>query len=452
MQIDLNVQRINIILARGISTHERKKFARKVAAMTIADLEFSAHLGSTQKVKGSLGGAEVLDLTPECTLHQCVLSIGDCKQDGGMSDNSSVDSDEKAFSFTFTKPAAIESVGMTSPMMSTVASSINIDMHIASARYVHSTEFLTELSLCAGDFHDYAASMARSLQTAAADVAKGFVTAKREPQDKSRSHLEGSSYIDDVIDGPRTVDRDDKAGLQITLQLCIDTPVIAIPRTFNSPDLLVGNLGQITIRNSHIAKSNNKRDSEGSPIINGSIDRIILDIDKVSMYSITLRASQIRDLTSRHKATFDFLKQRLATASSPFTSPAHESFRSARKVSNLSPLAEEGFSPSSVSSMNDEDDTVDWLQILHETGFQLVIDRFIEDDVGRRGSSKRKVAKEPSFQIEGKIFRAFRLELSSKTYNQVLETLNAISATHKPASRVNSTKSGSTKDGTSAVG
>ena len=452
MQIDFNVQRINIILARGISTHERKKFARKVAAMTMADLEFSAHLGSTQKVKGSLGGVEVLDLTPECTLHQCVLSIGDCRQDGGISDSSSVDSDEKAFSFMFTKPAAVESVGMTSPTTSTATSSMNIDMHIASARYVHSTEFLSELSLCAGDFHDYAASMARSLQTAAADVAKGFVTAKREPQDKSRSHLEGGSYIDYVIDGPRTLDREDKAGMHITLHLCIDTPVIAIPRTFNSPDLLVGNLGQITIRNSHTAKSNSKRDSEGNPVINGSIDQIVLDIDKVSMYSITLRESQIRELKNRNKATFDFLKQRVATAASPFMSPVHDAYRSVRKVSNLSPLAEEGFSPNSVSSMNNEDDTVDWLQILHETGFQLVIDRFIEDDAGRRGSSRRKNAKEPSFQIEGKIFRAFRLELSSKTYNQVLETLNAVSATHKQASRVNSTKSGSTKDGTSAGG
>ena len=434
MQVDFNVQRVNIMLAHGVCRQGGAKVAQRVAAVTIADLDFSADLGHDQGVKGSLGGLEVLDLTPESTIHRCILAIGDCNQDESKVETSSIDSDYKAFSFTLTKPADNSSVGM------------DVDSHIASARYVHSAEFLAELSLCAGDFRDYAASAAKSIQTAAADAAKEFVTAKRDTEKLVSPSLKRKLFDDDSVSEKQSSKKEGK----LTVRICIDTPVIVIPMSFNSPDLLVGNLGQIAIRNFHIAKAEDGNDIAATGLIKeGSIDRIVLDINNVSLFSITLQTSQLTDLESGNMTTFDLLKQRQASTVSPFSSPSHQFHRPTRRKPTLSQLREESFTMETAC----DTEALEWIQILHEAGFQLVIDRLMEVEPFMGGSPGNAVRKEPSFRVEGRISRVLKLELSGKTYNQLLETLNAISAPSKQQSNVelNSISSRASRSGTPQV-
>lgn len=366
--------------------------ARNVAAVTIADLAFSAELGNSQTIKGSLGGLEVSDLTPESLLHHCILSVGDCKQDVKNLKSLSSDSECKAFSFSFVKVSNGDS------------SKVNINSQIASASYVHSADFLSEISLCAGDFREYAASAAKSIQTAAADAAKEFVSAKNEGTISKHEFAVGNE------NGITTTDGCSDRAPQFSVFVCIETPVIAIPRSFNSADLLIGNLGKITVRNLQLKET----DSSGAEEeLLSNIDRIILDISNVSMYSMTLNAEQIAEL-SNGKTTFDFLRQKKeVSCSTPFASPLH---RKSRNRSNLESLVEE----------TESRHETEWIEILHETGFQLIIDRIAQN--GRAAYSETPRAKRPSFRIEGAIARAVKLELSSKTYNQVLETLNSLSS------------------------
>ena len=402
------MQRINIILARGVSSNfASSKVARQVAAVTIADLDFSAELGNSQTIRGSLGGIEVLDQTPECLVHRCILSIGECKQDMSENERLRGDSECKAFQFSFTKAPSSE------------AAKVNIDSHIASACYVHSAEFLSELSLCAGDFRDYAAAAAKSIQTAAVDVAKEFVSAKIKDE-----LVEDEAMAD--IDS-RPVDGRSMETGRFALFVCIETPVIVIPRSFNSLDLLVGNLGRITIRNMQL----NETDSDhGMPEGDSSVivDRIFLDISNVSLYSITLKQNHVKEF-SAGKSTLDFLRQKTVSASTPFASP----HRSNRKRSQLASLSEEITDGKDFSFKNEGGNKLEWIEILHETGFQLVIDRIKQSKKGNT-FSEIQPSKGPSLQIDGKMLRAVRLEFSSRTYNQVLETLNSFSTTPKQGS------------------
>ena len=403
VQVDLNVQRINVILVRGVSSECGAKVARKVASVTIADLDFSAELGNAQTMRGSLGGVEVSDLTPESLLHRCILAVGELKQSSSLL---ACDSECKAFSFSFKKVP--EKIGPN----------IHVTSHIASACYAHSTEFLSEISLCAGDFRDYAASAARSIQTAAADAAKEFVTAKKDRSGFGKdSELEAENQML-VGDGGRA------AEFQFSLFVCIETPVIVIPRSFNSPDLLVGNLGRITVRNLQYKESNAcGMVAEGSL---SRVDRVVLDISNVSLYSITLRPQEIGEL-SVNKTTFDFLKLKTAGTSTPFSSPSH---RKSSKRSNLVSLSEDSSDMSHFLLQADSGHNTEWIEILHETGFQLIIDRIT--DSRRSAGGEMSKLRGPKFQIEGMIAKAIRLELSSQTYNQVLETLNSLSASAKP--------------------
>ena len=407
-QVDLNVQRINITLARGVSSNGGPTIARKVATVTFVELVFSAELGHSQIIQGSLGAVEVLDLTPECLVHRCVLSIGESNQTFRQQDSRCAESENKAFAFRFSK------------LPSTDAPNYDVHSHIASACYAHSPEFLSELLSCAGDFRDYAASAAKSIQTAAADVAKEFVAASDENDLRTESMTDADNY-------PGVSDRRKAVLKQFSIFVCVETPVIVLPRVFNSPELLVGNLGRITVRNLQLNEtggSESLSENENSAIV----DRIFLDISNVSLYSLTLDQHQVKEL-ALGKTTFSFLKQRTGGSSTPFSSPLRNSCRR----SNLASLSEEVTKGGSLFVHSDSYSNIEWIEILHETGFQLIFDRKVQ--------SRRAFAlpdppymDRPSFKVEAKILRAVKLELSSKTYSQLLETLNSLSVTVKNGS------------------
>ena len=348
-------------------------------------------------------------MTPECTVHRCILSIGERNQDVKSIEGLYPESECKAFAFSF------------SNVSSTEAPKINVDSHIASACYVHSAEFLSELSLCAGDFRDYAASAAKSIQTAAADVAKEFVTATND-----EDNLRTVSPIDSDNQLGVSVKRS-STSRKLSVVVYIGSPVIVLPRTFNSPDLLVGNLGQITVRNLQLSEtdpSHSRTEQDNA----ATVDRIFLDISNVSLYSLTLNEIQVKEL-SAGKVTFDFLKQRVTGSSSQFSTP----HRSSHRRPNLASLSEEITKDDASVLQTESHNTVKWIEILHETGFQLIIDRITHD---RKALSDMPYLEGPRFKVEGKILRAVRVELSSNTYNQLLETLNSLSATGKQGSAV----------------
>lgn len=101
-ELTFDFHRLNILLLRGMSK-EGAIVGKKICTATMSEAKIQATVGSCVEVEGSLGGLQVLDLTPEGHMHQRIVSVGrDPVLDSThplYTMSSSVHEDEKAFSF-----------------------------------------------------------------------------------------------------------------------------------------------------------------------------------------------------------------------------------------------------------------------------------------------------------------------------------------------------------------
>lgn len=74
-EITFDFHRLNILILRAVM-RDNYLVARKVGTLTLCEAKINAVLAETVEVAGSLGGFQVLDLTPEGVNHQRVLSVG----------------------------------------------------------------------------------------------------------------------------------------------------------------------------------------------------------------------------------------------------------------------------------------------------------------------------------------------------------------------------------------
>ena len=234
------------------------------------------------KVEGSLGGLQLLDLTPEGSRHQKVFSVGqDPSTNMKLGDemdmyksaldssrfqviNEDSDSNKlKAFTFDFRKGG-----GPNDRTGSRPGSTVNIQvgddevkdemmltLHLASLCYIHVPRFLHEVTLCMDEFQSSIANLANSIQKAASDAAREFVQSKMpdlvtsfspsmfntmlESPGPSQDNLRDSTVMD-MTDSNIPAEQSDSS---ITFDIVMETPVIIIPRTATSSEMLVGHLG-----------------------------------------------------------------------------------------------------------------------------------------------------------------------------------------------------------------
>lgn len=66
---------IRVLVIRSIKLNGMKS-VRKVAEVSISEVQLTASLGESQLIDGSLGGLRIADLTPEGSLHRSVYKCG----------------------------------------------------------------------------------------------------------------------------------------------------------------------------------------------------------------------------------------------------------------------------------------------------------------------------------------------------------------------------------------
>ena len=252
--------------------------------------------GSWQ-VEGSLGGLHLLDVVPEGTRFQHVVSIGQGQlplppsSDSGLahaqstSPNLSVNPemfktamDEKIFSEVFQAKSVSRvactfsiimqtcggSAGMTCGYRSDGSDTENLhdrremleaveaSFDMASLCYIHCPKFLDELVDCVSEFRDYMTSVASSIKTAATEVAMGMVggrSDKESAEGLSMTSLRREQSLGDITntvllqEGERNMgftstpaDSGASSGAKSTIVLSarMETPIIVIPRKPNS--------------------------------------------------------------------------------------------------------------------------------------------------------------------------------------------------------------------------
>lgn len=396
----------------------------------MSEVQLNASLGEMQRIDGSLGGFRIADLTPEGSLHRSVctcgsLSVGDLSprepsylwslpedvQDGP--------SDQRAFRFTLMIPKKGEQCPMlivdvandSDVDITEIKRNIQLTVHMASAQYTHTHRFLSELLLSAGDYAVYAAQFGESLRQAASSVAMGLVSKKRAlvegldylsasfvvtggTEERSLGSRQGSLLFENdsdvLLDSCDFVDSEPlNPNRRVYSCITVDSPVVHLPKSSSSNEMLVAHLGKITIRNTHLMEAVEEESDTGHlTAVEHDIDRLFVEIKDMSLFCSSA------DQTALEK-----------TLSSSFA----ESFTDRGNLN----------SPKSCST-----------HILHKTAFELMIDRCSEE-IGALGVSVN--LKKPTIHISGKVATPLQLELSTHSYRQLLDTIDNIGGSKETA-------------------
>ncbi|XP_046808377.1 vacuolar protein sorting-associated protein 13D [Lucilia cuprina] len=264
-EINFDFHRLNILVLRSLRV-ENGNVGRKVGTLTMSEAKIHATLGKDLCVAGALGGIQIIDITPEGFNHQRIFSVGkdpltdppNLFENGAMYTLSNeiygMDDDEfqytNALSFKITQDKN---------------SSVVIKVRMASVWYTHCPRFIEEIYLCVKEFKQYFKNFVKSLRNKATHMAKGLVHHMSSTRLKKNNNSFGN----------------------ISLDIILSTPVLVLPRSCRSAEVLVANLGKITICNT---QENSESCSESI-----SRDTYFIDIRNVNLCSLNInKRSDIR--------------------------------------------------------------------------------------------------------------------------------------------------------------
>lgn len=200
----------------------------------------------------------------------------------------------------------------------------DVIVRMASLWYTHSPQFVMEVQSCASEFKQYLSNLARSIRTAATDMALGLVHARAEalaqslymnarlsssiygsalsfsesssPRRRRRSSsMDPSGYSsarDSVPQTPYSPDEDDNFFIDLKLDVELDSPVLVVPQNNTSPKVFVAHLGKISI--------NNRHDISGEMQENGHDQ--FLDV-RLEYYNIEIRDMNLFSVDTSNRRT-----------------------------------------------------------------------------------------------------------------------------------------------------
>lgn len=305
-EITFDFHRLNVLVLRALM-RDQFLLGRKVGTFTMSEARIHATLNgpSAVTVEGSLGGLQVLDLTPEGVAHQRILSVG--KDPLTDPPPSHVEPPDLLSSLTQEIYAMgnhhhVQATSMSSKNVRSFGGSgfyasssaaavehndgmheerqalafrvsrspdgcVDIRIRMASVWYTHCARFVQELSWCATEFKHYLKNVARSIRDKATDMALGLVqlqlqrnaaelqmvdTMETPPRKSTRQRLtsfSASGFAKPQGGGAGCVGGPSFATVDIRLDIVLDTPVLVMPRSSCSPHVFVAHLGKITVTN-----------------------------------------------------------------------------------------------------------------------------------------------------------------------------------------------------------
>lgn len=296
-ELTFDFHRLNVLVMRAVT----ESCARKVATATVCDARIRATVDAgSLAVCGSLGGLQLLDLTPEGSLHRRVVSVG---RDPLVEPPHTYHYNEYGFYTHDTEDThdteALQVVINRRPKLDGPTQEIEIRARMASVWYTHSPQLLTELQSCVAEFQQYLSNVARSIKAAASEMALGLVHPRHHelyqnhraagsqhglgdsPAHRRRQssvsvswHRRTHSYDDDL-----TIDveeaEENARDVQLLVDVVLDSPVVVLPRNPSSAQVFVAHLGRISVNNL-------ERQQEG----NGNKEVWELEVRDMNLYSL----------------------------------------------------------------------------------------------------------------------------------------------------------------------
>lgn len=257
------------------------------------------------------------DVTPEGSLYQQVFSVGESQLDQSEALISprtipcamyqtardeavftdtvhAKSSSKKAFSFNVKKTLLEGARDGTFGQALPESDEVYADFSMASVYYTHSPQFLNELMDCMSEFKDYMSDFASSIGKAATEVAMGLVSGRveREAHDLSTSTLNRDVSLGDLTDTVlldntfgSVTDLSSQRGSCLKFTARMETPIIALPRTPTSYQVLLAHLGEITVSNSSLTESSTASTMHDSM---DHSEEVHISLRNMNLYSLDL--------------------------------------------------------------------------------------------------------------------------------------------------------------------
>ncbi|XP_055691450.1 intermembrane lipid transfer protein Vps13D isoform X2 [Lutzomyia longipalpis] len=426
-EITFDFHRLNVLVLRAL-LRDTYMVGRKVGTFTMSEARIHATLGKTVTVEGSLGGLQVLDLTPEGINHQRILSVGkDPLTEGSTIQKDLLSSLTEEVYGRGEKSAGEEERGAqgVDQALSFVVfrgenAGVEIKIRMASVWYTHCARFMQELSWCATEFKHYLKNLARSIREKATDMALGFV----QQIDQGEKSLKASK---DKVD--------------IKLDVVLDTPVLVVPRSSCSPQVFVAHLGKISVNNQRNSSpatdfADVRRRVSDVPYLrknDSTIFTISEEIDEAEQFNFDENTFQMDDIDGEVEARRKPSTHAEACFGGGEESPPMDgrstyvidirnmnlfsldtnNRKKALCMNRALPRAEEFYSCQT-----------DGVAILHDTAIRLDITKVTESWTER--TLKGQMDHFDTLAINGSVVKPLHLSLTRHQYEQLLETFDNI--------------------------
>lgn len=157
-EVTFDFHRLNVLVLRALM-RDHFLVGRKVGTFTMSEARIHATLGQQIIVEGSLGGLQVLDLTPEGMSHQRILSVGK----DPLTEPPHIESDllssltQEIYAMGQGKDEHLveERQALSFRVSRNVNACVDIRIRMGSVWYIHCARFMQELSWCAIEFKQY---------------------------------------------------------------------------------------------------------------------------------------------------------------------------------------------------------------------------------------------------------------------------------------------------------
>ena len=297
--------------------------------------------------------------------------------------------DAEALNFSWSKAVRGSQPGPT-------VDETSLTIRLASMRYLHSPQFLEILKNCAADFQQY---LSKLLQQAAKEVALGVVVHGTKSfaekidllstsfmHQSSIVNLDDSDAADASSPAAEEVSAEEDGGLK--LNVTMESPVIAIPKSSSSGQIIVLNLGHMDMQNS-FEKAKlpqfSSNDPEKAFFMEEGIERRTIQVRNIHLAALQLNVDKMQD----------WFNQSPTPGSLP---------------------------PYFVTTNNACGSVVD---ILHETEIAATVDTPCSP-VDEDGDDI------PRLYVHMKVVSSLRVSLSKDVFQQIISTLDAISSNQPP--------------------
>lgn len=393
---------LSILLMKSVKK-DSDLIGHKIATATMTGAKIQANFGSEVEISGSLGGLQVLDLSDLATKYKKILCVGrDPLEERPLSLTERLHAEvygaasewtaesnweeNKAFSFEVTCPAS----SFTGEDSNRDGDCLSVKLRVASVCYTYTQHFLSELASCASEFRQYAIKLANSIRSAAAEMAYEIVARK--------THFvgEAATHPSETVVKSKSQSRSWFAGFQLRLDVVLESPVVLVPESAISGNVLESRLGRITIRNCKLDHTQEEF-AETLNLENGTTVKV--DVNKSERAQLEIRNINVHSLhwDAASKSTFSYRPQELRVQSDKRFPILHDT------AVNVS---------------------VDWL-----VGEGVSQD--IDEETHHHASDCHNVWNVA--MIEGQVVNSLKVSLVKHQYRQILRTLNYLMTSSKPS-------------------